>query len=133
MERIVSAVLTELLNPASLRSGSREITDLRFAIWTLRITVSFSNNNTLLVAFESPGGCRVLDEGVLPAFWGVMPAGAVLKVTSGGWFDLEAEHNEKFRARNSGTQEYFIPGINYCVSVLSGETPSIRRVSDRNS
>lgn len=120
------AVLTELKNPLLPRLGSREVTDVSFDIWTLRVRLSFPNSNDVVVAFEGPEGFRVLDEGDLDDFWGVLPSGAVLEVRSGGWFDLEASRSEAFSARKvTRIKEYFVPGVNFCVSVIASEPPTV--------
>ena len=111
------AVLTELRDSVVPRSGHREVTRVSFDIWTLRIRLAYPNSNDVVVEFENPGGFRVLDEGDPDDFWGVLPAGPALEVRSGGWFAARKDEEAK---------EYFVPGVNFCVSVIANEPPSVR-------
>jgi hypothetical protein len=103
-----------------------EIVYLEFDVDTLRITVLFDGYK-LDVAFDSPAGFKVLDEGDLLEFWPEcsLPNGWLFEIESQGWLDQETRRDGFVSAHNPEIKEYFVVGVNYCVNVLAWEDPSV--------
>ncbi|WP_338846806.1 hypothetical protein V8J88_23935 [Massilia sp. W12] len=80
-----------------------------------------------IVKFSDTIGIRLLDEGDLLEFWPTCSSdkGWIFRISQNGWFDHEASRPGFMRDKNLGICEYFIASQNSCISILSGEAPSI--------
>nr|WP_257903543.1 hypothetical protein [Pseudoalteromonas sp. CR1] len=105
-----------------------EVINLNFDVDLLTITISIDGDKIDII-FEEPAGFRVLDEGDLLEFWHEcsLQAGWLHEIISGGWFDLESKRNGFSSCGNSEITEYLVVGVNYCVSILGWEKPSIQQ------
>ena len=105
-----------------------EVVNLNFDVDLLEITISIDGDKIDII-FEEPAGFRVLDEGDLLEFWPEcsLQKGWLHEVTSGGWFELESKRSGFSLSGNSVITEYLIVGVNYCVSILGWEKPSVQQ------
>jgi len=86
-----------------------------------------------VVQFWGPEGYRVLDERDLAEFWPTCstPNGWLFEVQSGGWLEQEFERPGSMIAHlNRGLREFFVAGMNSCVSVLSVNAPEVLHVAE---
>lgn len=115
-----------------------DITDLFYTTSGLRITViaatSMFTNIYLDIHFSSTAGFRLLDEGNLIAYW---ESGAfrsnyhVYEVLSGGWTNGEPLPDGILSNREFiNYREWFIATTNKCMTVLSGDEPLIREITN---
>jgi len=105
-----------------------EVVNLNFDVDLLEITISIDGDKIDII-FEELAGFRVLDEGDLLEFWPEcsLKIGWLHEVTSGGWFELESKRNGFSLSGNSEITEYLVVGVNYCVSILGWEKPSVQQ------
>ena len=105
-----------------------EVVNLNFDVDLLEITISIDGDK-IDILFEEPAGFRVLDEGDLLEFWPEcsLQTGWLHEITSGGWFELESKRNGFSLSGNSEVTEYLVVGVNYCVSILGWEKPSVQQ------
>jgi len=108
--------------------GIPEITDLHYDLWTLKITLEFTDlKNPIYLIFKNVGGFRVIDEGNLLEFWDNddRSNGWLWKITKSGWHDQEKERVGFFtgRANFKDYDEYMIAGINDCLNIITNQEP----------
>ncbi|ROT94565.1 hypothetical protein EB809_19295 [Marinobacter sp. R17] len=103
-----------------------EIIHLEFDVDVLVVTVSIDNER-IDVEFDAPVGFRALDEGDLLEFWPECSTfnGWLFQVQGGGWFAQESMRGGFLSSGNRDVKEYFIIGLNYCVSVLGWHDPDV--------
>ena len=107
--------------------GIPEIVDLRYDIWSLRLTLDFDEwEGAVYVDFEGPIGFRVLDESSLQGMWDDDEAEEnwLFLVEGGGWFDEECER-DGFDPDEDELLEYLVITDNDCLSILCNDEPSI--------
>jgi hypothetical protein len=107
--------------------GKAQLVELHYDVWTLRVTVDIDKfDGVVYVDFESPCGFRVLDEEDLGEMWadGKSDRRWFYTVESSGWL---AQENERPGFSNDPEEltEYFIAGVNECVSILAEGAPTI--------
>ncbi|HXG85400.1 MAG TPA: hypothetical protein VNI84_15370 [Pyrinomonadaceae bacterium] len=114
------------------------ITDVVYTISGLRITViaatSMFTDIYIDIHFSSVSGFRLLDEGNLTAYWESEAFNSnhhIYEVLSGGWSNGEALPDGILSSREFiGFREWFIATTNECITVLSGEEPQIREITN---
>ncbi len=76
------------------------------------------------IIFDTVRGFRCLDEGDLTDFWAddFIQKNWLFEITAGGWLDQEAKR-EGFMSHLLGYREFFICGVDDCISVLASEPP----------
>ena len=82
-----------------------------------------------VVEFWGVEGYRVLDERDLAEFWPTCstPNGWLFEIQSGGWLEQEFERPGSMIAHlNRGLREFFVAGMNSCVSILSVNAPAVQ-------
>ena len=105
-----------------------EITRVDYDLHSLVVHIEPEYNcKPMTVTFDSPIGYRVLDEGNLLEFWNrfSLKDGWLFRITSGGWFELESRRNGFLSQHDSEIQEYFIIGVDECISVLTSKPPIV--------
>ena len=106
--------------------GEMEVVGVNYDLYNLTVSLCDEEKNSFIVAFEAPVGFRVNDEGNLIEFWPACssPTGWAFRVIEGGWLDQEKERAGFFSNHGSTKmKEYFLTGINECVSVISEQEP----------
>lgn len=106
---------------------SIEIINIDFDVELLTVTVRIDGDK-LDVTFDAPAGFRVLDEGDLLEYWPdcSTPNGWLYEIVGRGWLDQECQRGGFLSGHNSEIKEYFIAGLNYCISVLAWEKPDVQ-------
>jgi len=103
-----------------------EIINVEFDGELLAVTVLIDGDK-LDITFDAPAGFRVLDEGDLLEYWPDCSTtnGWLYEIAGQGWLDQERHRGGFFSGHNSEIKEYFIAGVNYCISVLAWEKPDV--------
>ena len=106
---------------------SIEIINIDFDVELLTVTVRIDGDK-LDVTFDAPVGFRVLDEGDLLEHWPDCSAssGWLYEIAGQGWLDQERQRGGFLSGHNPAVKEYFIAGVNYCVSVFAWEKPDVQ-------
>lgn len=124
-----SSIKAKVLD-AELTLGNRPFVEkLFYDLETLVITLNPDVHGKMLqIIFDSVRGFRCFDEADLTEFWQdeIIQKGWIFEITAGGWFDQEAKR-EGFMHWYTD-REFFICGVNDCVSVLAGEPPKFEIV-----
>jgi hypothetical protein len=101
----------------------------------VRIEVASSRSKRgCVVEFDSVAGLRLLGELDLAATWiradpEQLRASWLFKVTSNGWFALEASRNDFYLKHETPTpSEFLVAGYQECLSVLSHVEPKVREL-----
>jgi hypothetical protein len=98
----------------------QEIIDIRCDINTLLVTVKDTDSGQeTIVEFVEVEGFRVLDEGDLLEFWPACSNSWLYKITAGGWLEQECLRPGFVARETKNVLEFFIAGVNACVSVIS--------------
>lgn len=124
-----STIKANLLDAGIVVGESPFVKDLFYDLDTLVITLDADISGKMLrVIFDTVRGFRCLDESDLLDFWEdkFIQANWFFEITAGGWFDQEAKR-EGFMHWNTD-REFFICGVDYCVSVLASEPPKFEIV-----
>ena len=104
-----------------------EVIDVAYNVDSLRVTVvDLTKGNQWLVEFVEVEGFRVLDEFDLLEFWPTcsMPQW-LYQITAGGWLDQECLRPGFAARETKNVLEFFITGVNACVSVLAWSPPVV--------
>lgn len=122
---ILSALCAEALDIAPCPNS--EVIDIAYNVDSLRVTVKDLNTDAeLVVEFVEVEGFRVLDEGDLLEFWPICSRPYWLfQITAGGWLDQECSRPGFAARETKNVFEYFIGGVNACVSVLAWSPPVV--------
>jgi len=106
---------------------SIEIINIDFDVELLTVTVRIDGDK-LDVTFDAPVGFRVLDEGDLLEHWPdcSAPSGWLYEIAGQGWLDQERQRGGFLSGHNPEIKEYFIAGVNYCISVFAWEKPDVQ-------
>jgi len=110
--------------------GTPEVIAVNFDIWALRVTLIFPNQESdpTYIEFHKVAGFRVLDESDLLEFGAPEPNSCLAVVENNGWLSMEsARHTAPFIKEDMGVTEYYVFGIDYCVSVLAWGEPVVTR------
>ena len=96
----------------------------------LKVFVS-SDDWKIQVIFEVCYGLRVLDERDLTEFWAKcnLKKNWIYVVSKGGWLSLESTRAHFISGRLHKPQEFFIIGLDECISVMTEENPTITQLS----
>lgn len=109
----------------TLRCKEAEVVGVHYDVDSLVVEVRDHDGDALWqIAFPAVEGFRVLDEGDLGEFWGHVPC-LVIEVTAGGWWEQECSRGGFTAQWTKKVREYFVNGMNACVSVLSWSEPVI--------
>jgi hypothetical protein len=81
-------------------------------------------SKALEIIFHRPRGFRCLDEGDLHHLWKdrFLVENWFFEVFEGGWLDHEATR-DGFLSKIVGYKEFFICGVDDCISVISNDPP----------
>lgn len=112
--------------------SSVDIINVRLEWGELVVTLmSGGERKVATVRFSEVAGFRLLDEGNLLEFWPACAAvnGWLFLIKKNGWFDLESSRPGFLLEKGLGLSEYFIASQNSCLSVLSGEEPTVETYS----
>lgn len=103
-----------------------EIINVDFDGELLAVTVLIDGDK-LDITFDTPAGFRVLDEGDLLEYWPDCSTtnGWLYEIAGQGWLDQERQRGGFLSGHNPEIKEYFIAGVNYCISVLAWEKPDV--------
>jgi len=102
--------------------GTPEVTTVHYDLWELRIETLLPGwMGPVYIVFDTCEGYRVLDESRLTQYGSLTGDEFIYIIHDNGWRSIEAGlqyglHSEK---------EYFIVGINDCVSVVSRTPPKV--------
>jgi hypothetical protein len=79
------------------------------------------------VTFKEVCGFRGFDEGDLSAWWSIISLndGWCFEVTQGGWFEQESQRSDFVAGYAKFYREFLIIGVNFCLSVISKDYPSV--------
>ena len=101
-----------------------EVTGVIYDLWKLMVTVE-TPERLGKVTFRYPRGFRILDESDLLEYWPKfsLSNGWLYKISKGGWKDLELKRQGFIEELHLDDSEYFIVGVNDCVSVLCRHEP----------
>jgi len=83
----------------------------------------------MMIEFSDIMGFRVLDERDLMEFWPECSSanGRLFEISAGGWLAQELSRpGSLIGAMNIQAKEYFLAGVDDCISVLCYEEPSVR-------
>ena len=124
-----STIKPQLLD-AGINLGERPfVEEVFYDLETLIITLNPDVSGKMVrIIFDTVRGFRCLDEGDLTDFWAdnFIQKNWLFEITAGGWFDQEAKR-EGFMHWYID-REFFICGVNDCVSVLASEPPKFEIV-----
>jgi hypothetical protein len=93
-------------------------------------TRSQGDSAPTLVEFADIIGFRVLDEGNLLEFWPECSSanGRLFEILAGGWLAQESlRPGSLFAPMKIQAKEYFLAGVDACVSVICHGEPAVRR------
>jgi hypothetical protein len=124
LEEKNSTIKAKLLDAGITVGESPFVKELFYDLETLIITLDPDVSGKMLrVSFDTVRGFRCLDESDLLNFWAdnFIQENWFFEITAGGWFDQEAK-GEGFMHWNTD-REFFICGVNDCISVLASEPP----------
>ena len=105
-----------------------EVSTVQLSRGQLRIEIT--DASTLvpvgIVFFASVIGYRVLDERDLQSFWAACSSkqGWLYEIHANGWLQDELKRPGTSMEFYGAPREYLIPGIEFCVSVISDDEPS---------
>jgi len=103
-----------------------EVIDVRYNVDTLLITVRDIDSGTeISVEFTDIEGFRILDEGDLLEFWPKCSTFWLNQIISGGWLEQECLRPGFTARETKNVLEFFISGVNACVSIISWSAPSV--------
>lgn len=128
------AIRAQLLDAGATLGERPFIEKLLYDLEKLVVIVNLDVSKEMLrITFREVRGFRCLDEGDLTEFWQdeLIRNNYFFEITSGGWFDQEAKR-EGFMSWYRD-REFFICGVNNCVSVFADKPPKfevIENVSD---
>ena len=121
---------TAIQDTVSLPKGS-DVLRVDYDVDCLSVHVAcMETGQRYVVQFWGPEGYRVLDERDLAEFWPTCstPNGWLFEVQSGGWLEQEFERPGSMIAHlNRGLREFFVAGMNSCVSVLTVNAPEVSK------
>ena len=123
MVKVTAQPIESMLLPKGL-----EIVRIEYALGKLRAFVRDMDSETeIVIDFPDVLGYRVLDEGNLMEFWPECstPNGRLFEIHSGGW--LSQETNSHFAAIPQKAKEYFVAGVDDCLSVISLTPPEVQK------
>mgnify|MGYP000329865024 CR=1 FL=1 len=124
MHRDLSPLSADPLDTANCRTP--EITDIRCDMNTLLVTVKdMESGQETIVEFAEFEGFRVLDEGDLLEFWPTCSSFWLYKITAGGWLEQECLRPGFVARETKNVLEFFIAGVNACVSVIAWSEPKV--------
>jgi hypothetical protein len=107
-----------------------EIVRVEYSANSLMIsTRSLRDSASALVEFPDVIGFRVMDEGNLLEFWPECSSanGRLFEIFAGGWLAQESlRPGSLFRPTKINAKEYFLAGVDDCVSIICLGEPSIR-------
>lgn len=107
-----------------------EVVRLEYATSRLMVSVrSLSDSTQSLIEFPDTVGFRVLDEGDLLEFWPECSSanGRLFQILTGGWMAQESLRPGCLMGRMKvQAKEYFLAGVDDCVSVICHGEPSVR-------
>src|SRR5690606_27484427 len=110
-------------------SGVPEVGRVDYDLWTLRVTLHFSDAPPAYVTFKDLSGIRILREGDLAEYWHPgRPDGWRWEVQSGGWSTLESQRTGFTTGHMSGVKEFLVVGLVDCISVLSSSAPEFSQI-----
>lgn len=121
--KVTAQSIESMLLPKDL-----EIVRIEYATGKLRAFVRDMDSETeIAIDFDDVLGYRVLDEGNLMEFWSECstPNGRLFEIHSGGWLSQEA--NSHFAATPQKAKEYFVAGVDDCLSVISLMPPKVQK------
>ena len=120
--------VTEPVKDSLIFEGLPEIVNINYDLWYLTVTLEFPNQDSpVYVRAEEVIGFRVLDEGNLLEFWNSenRSDGWLLKIISGGWFELESTRKGFISGYDKEYSEYLILGIDDCINIITDIKPKI--------
>lgn len=104
-----------------------QVSAVQFNRGQLRIELTDVSTLVLvgIVSFASVIGYRVLDERDLQSFWPACSSkhGWLYEIHANGWLQDELERPGTCMEFYGTPREYLIPGIEFCVSVISDDEP----------
>ncbi|WP_152555795.1 hypothetical protein [Ferriphaselus sp. R-1] len=107
-----------------------EIVRIEYALGNLQAFVrDISLQLELVIIFSDVIGFRVLDERDLMEFWPEcsIPKDLLFEIYSGGWLSQEASRpGSCIDPMNPAAKEYFVKGVDDCLSVICHSAPEIR-------
>ncbi len=126
LNKKTSMIKAELLD-AGMTFGERPfVEELFYNLETLIITLNPDVSGKMLrVIFDTVRGFRCLDEGDLTEFWadGFTGENWLFEITAGGWLDQEEKRDDGLISKALGYREFFVCGVDDCVSVFASEPP----------
>ena len=110
-------------------SGAPEVGRVDYDLWTLRVTLYFSDAPPAYLTFKDLSGVRILREGDLAEYWhSERPDGWLWEIHSGGWSALESQRSGFTTGHMSGVKEFLVVGLVDCISVLSSSVPEFSQI-----
>ncbi|MBO3270653.1 hypothetical protein [Hymenobacter defluvii] len=132
--QVLQTAIATFVNPV--------VAGLDYRIKTRELIIYYHSNGDedvdYHIVFKNPRGFKLLDEGDMINYWEVLwkmkllPVNALFEVQSGGWLDMEDDAGG-FTSKILDCQEFLITGQDDCVSVLSFDVPTIKRIDNRKN
>ena len=117
----LNTIIEEFDNPEVLGVG--------YDLNNLVIFYKSNSEDTYDIVFKDAIGFKCLDEGDMLHYWNheIMIKNWLVEISTGGWMDLESSTNGFVSVHNQNCREFFVMGINDCVSIIAFSEPEIKQ------
>lgn len=125
----MNKVVARPVSAGSVLDPRSEVVLVQSSFEGLTVRLRGAHERAFSVVFEDVWGYRVLDERDLGEYWPACssPNGALFEVESGGWLSQEKSRPSFLSAAViPNLKEFFVAGIDECVSVLCTAEPAVR-------